>query len=185
MFLWEQIVFIAASIILVVFSVISLFGKTGRISRTLFFIGSLLFAWFFFRFSTEFPGVPISDAFYSVDVNIALSTLPLTWFLFSVVFAREDYIESLKKYKLGIMISVIFGLGLAVLGLFYPFLIMQQNYPEAVKIFVSRIGQWYFLYMIIMTALTMINFESTYRASWGVYRRKLRPSIFILGICFL
>ena len=182
MFLWEQIILIGAPVALILFSLLSLFGKTGKFSRILLFAGALLFAWFFFRFQAEFPDFTVTEYFYPVDINITMALLPVVWLLFSLVFAREDYSDSLNRYRIGIGLGLFFGAVFVIAGYFYPLLVIQPNDDGINSLYITRLGQWYFLYMIILTAMIMINFESTYRASWGVYRRKIRPVILLIGI---
>ena len=182
MFLWERIILLGAPIALIAFSFIGLLGKTGKFSRILLFAGALLFAWFFFRFQSQFPDFTVTEYFYPVDLNITLAILPVVWLLFSLVFAREDYIESLDRYKIGIGLGSIFGVVFIIAGYFYPLLVVQPNNDGVNSLYITSLGQWYFLYMIIVAAMIMINFESTYRASWGVYRRKIRPVILLIGI---
>jgi len=182
MHVWEQILLLLSAPLIVLLAFVALPGRTGRMGRFIFMIGSLALGWFFFRIESFFPHAGFSNFVLPRDIEICLVILPFFWLVFSVIFAREDYVSSLKRSRVGLL----FGGGLAILFFilvfFYPLIILQAAYPDPHKLFVSRVGSWYFLYVIVISALTMINFESTYRASWGIYRRKLRPSVMLIGL---
>ncbi len=185
MYLWESIVLLLSSIVLLISSIISLFGRTGTLSRIVFFLGGLLFAALFFRIYLFYPEPAFGNLRLPVDMNVILVILPFVWLLFSMIFAREDYKASLKRGKVWLVFIGLLAVGFTVAGIFRPIFVLAGNYPNPHQILVSRLGQWYFLYLIVAAAMVMINLESTYRASWGVYRRKLRPSIMLLGLMLI
>jgi putative PEP-CTERM system histidine kinase len=111
-----------------------------------------------------------------------MSLLPFLWFLFSLLFARQDFRASIARSKSWLAFIGSMAGFFSIVGIYYPFLFLQGGAAAQSKIMVTRAGQWYFLYLIIAAALTMINIESTYRSSWGIYRQKLRAPIIVLGL---
>jgi len=182
---WEQILLLIAAATLVIFALAAQFGRGGRPARTVFLISSLAVAWFFFRFRFDFPEPGEQGHILPRDAEAVLALLPALWLMFSAIFAREDYQLSLRRNRNSLLIAGILGAGFAAISLFYPLLVLRGFAPEPHRIFLTRLGQWFFPYLIVVSAMTMINLESTYRASWGIYRRKLRPSIFLLGLILI
>ncbi|NIT51188.1 MAG: PEP-CTERM system histidine kinase PrsK [candidate division Zixibacteria bacterium] len=185
MYLWESAVLLSSSIVLLISSLVALLGRTTILSRGIFFIGGVLFAWLFFRFYIIYPEPDFENLPFPIDLNIIMALLPFVWLLFSMVFAREDYRASLRRGKLWLSFAGLLALALTIAGAVRPLLILAGDYPAPHEIMVTRIGQWYFLYLIVIAAMVMINFENTYRSSWGIYRRKLRPPILILGLMLI
>jgi putative PEP-CTERM system histidine kinase len=182
MLFWEQIFLIISAAIVVIFAFIAFLGKTGRFARIIFLVGSFMMAWCYFRLQNIFPPAGSDDYFLPIDISICLTILPFLCLLFSLVYAREDYFASLRRSRLGLILIGGIGLLLNIISYFYPIIILKGAYPDPHNIYVTNLGQWYFLYLIIISAMIMINLESTYRASWGVYRRKLRPSVLVVAI---
>lgn len=182
---WESILLILSSAILTILSFIALFGKTGRFARFIFFFGGLIFAWFFFRIDSINPQAGFEVLAFPIDIDVALSVLPFIWLLFSLVFARQDFRASISRNQIWLLLTGSMALLFIILGSNYPFLFIKENEIGTSSILATRVGQWYFLYLIIAAALTMINIESTYRSSWGIYRRKLRPPILVIGLMLI
>ncbi|HDS00568.1 MAG TPA: PEP-CTERM system histidine kinase PrsK, partial [candidate division Zixibacteria bacterium] len=154
-------------------------------SRVVFCIAGMLFAFLFYRVYLFYPGPDFERLPFPADLNIVMVLLPFIWLLFSMVFAREDYRASLKRGKVLLLFAGSLAVVFAVAGSFHPILMLVGDYPRAHEILVTRLGQWYLLYLIIVVAMTMINIENTYRSSWGIYRRKLRPPILVLGLMLI
>ena len=120
MYLWESIVLILSSTILAISSIVALFGRTGLLSRWVFFVGGLLFAGLFFRIYTFYPDPGFENLNLPLDINLILVVLPFVWLLFSSIFAREDYRDSLKRGRLWITLIGILAAGFAIGSIFYP-----------------------------------------------------------------
>jgi len=185
MHLWEQMLLLISAPAIAIPAIIALPGRTGRIGRMAFLTGSLVLAWLLFRFADFFPSPNFIDLALPIDIRVCLAVLPFLWLFFSLVFAREDCLASLKRGKVGITFAAILTLVFIILAIFHSFLVLRGSYPDPHKLYVSNIGSWFFLFVIVISAMIMINLESTYRASWGIYRRKLRPSMFVLGLIFV
>ncbi len=182
MSLSEEILLFFSAIVIASSAILTLFGKSGRPARIAFFIIAALSSWTIFRFAVAFPEPSRLNYALPYDFGFVLALLPASLLFFTIVYAREDYAQSLKRYKLGLTLTVLTGLFFAVYGLMYPLLILKGAFPETHQILITRLGPWFFLYILVVSAMNMINLESTYRASWGVYRRKLRASVFFLAL---
>lgn len=177
MHLWEEIFLIGSSLLIVLCAVGAQFGRGGRAGRLVFLLSAVALGWFFFRFQSAWPERVYEYYLFPHDVNLALSAIPLLWLAFSLVFAREDYKASISRYRIGLALAILTALFFVAMSLKYHFFVLEKHDDGGVHIFLSRLGQYFLLYLIVISAMTMINFESTYRAGLGIYRRKLQGAV--------
>src|SRR5665213_82405 len=116
---------------------------------------------------------------------IAMSFLPGIWLFFSLTYARGNYSEFLKRWRLLLMAAFLLPFGLII-----PFgghLIVSAGRAET--------GHWMFglgipgallnLLILLGTVLVLVNLERTYLAAVGTMRWRIKFMILGLGVIFV
>ncbi|MBP1718481.1 MAG: zraS 6 [Deltaproteobacteria bacterium] len=113
---------------------------------------------------------------------VATGFLPGIWLIFSLVFSRADYAETVKKWKWAI-IGVFAGTAAPPLVFPHNFFLQTSLSIEA-NLFQYRIG-WpgyiFHLVFLLGVILTLMNLERTLRASVGRIRWQIKFAILGLG----
>jgi hypothetical protein len=116
---------------------------------------------------------------------LPLSLLPGIWLLFSLSFARANYLEFLKGWKW--IIAATFLLPLFFFALFYESLFVGDPFlDESLSLFL-RIG-WpgYVIYLLFLVGavLILMNLERTFRHSVGHTRWQVKFMVLGIGSIF-
>ena len=118
---------------------------------------------------------------------VAMSFLPGIWLLFSLTYARGNYSEFLKRWRLVLVAAFVFPIGVAILCGDDLIAINKvgQN-PET--------GNWMFglgfpgtvlnLLCLVGAVLVLMNLERTYRAAVGTMLWRIKFMILGLGVIF-
>jgi len=92
---------------------------------------------------------------------IGLCFLPANWTLFSLIFARENYQDLVRKWRGGVPV-------LYILGIAFLFFIPSNrfiNLLDATKTFLfGPVGRYFLIYFLLATVVILINFENTLRS---------------------
>jgi putative PEP-CTERM system histidine kinase len=145
--------------------------------RRSFVQGIFAFGMFWFAVEAALTGM----VFHAADLEtflfwqrirlIAASLLPAVWLLFSVSFARANYLEQISKWKWVILPALIAPL--AMTTVFYDSFIALVLAPQNTDTLFIRIGRagylWHFFWMITTIGILM-NLERTFRHSTGHIR---------------
>jgi hypothetical protein len=108
-------------------------------------------------------------------INLAFAgqiILPVPWLVFSLVFARTDPADHVKKWRAGI--AAVSLLSLVGIGIF---LYTCFRYDERTFEFVRY---WITIFLVIVLTLILANFEWTLRS--GEHRQRWRIKFLIVGI---
>ena len=115
---------------------------------------------------------------------IAMSLQPGIWLLFSLTYARGNYSEFLKRWRLVLVAAFLLPIGLAIL--FGNHLIVSAGQTET--------GYWMFglgipgtvlnLLCLVGSVLVLMNLEHTYRAAVGTMLWRIKFMILGLGVIF-
>jgi putative PEP-CTERM system histidine kinase len=128
------------------------------------------------------PGV-FSNSF-SVQTWIFLpkSLLPGFWFLFSVLYSRGNSPLSRKTIAFS---CTAFALPIACVFLFQdylfkplPFFIQTEELP------IGLAGYVYYVFVLLCSAILLMNLEKTFRAAIGTYRWRIKFLILAVGLLF-
>jgi putative PEP-CTERM system histidine kinase len=179
---WEEILFWGTGSVAVLSGLLAATSGEGRIQRFIFllicFVTGVCFG--VFPIYDSYEGVP---AFHDFLAPAAIS-LPFLWMAFSIVFARENANEYLRK-----SIWWLVGCGavfLVFVGISFnsPLVRIKTSLGGELTIDLLAEGKWFAIVVLLVSAFTLINVESTFRASTGVYRRRLRPSFVVIALFF-
>jgi putative PEP-CTERM system histidine kinase len=115
---------------------------------------------------------------------VAMSFLPGTWLFFSLSYARGNYLEFLKRWRLVLIAAFLMPIGLVIL--FSNQLIVSHVQMET--------GRWMFglgipgtvlnLLYLLSAVLVLMNLECTYRAAVGTMLWRIKFMILGLGLIF-
>ena len=116
---------------------------------------------------------------------VAASVSLCGWLLFSACFAREEYTESVKRWRWGAL-SVLL-LPLVLLSVFRDTLFLPAALPENLYVWSFSFG-WpvYVIQIVFLLACVIIlaNLEKTLRASTGAKRWRIKFIVLGLGCLF-
>ena len=106
---------------------------------------------------------------------IGTALLPASWLLFTIVFARNNYKEILKKWAPGLAVSF-------VISIFFALMSGKAVYISTPGYYILRpIGQYLYIYLILGLVVNLIQLENTLRSSSGEARRRAKYVIFGVG----
>ena len=106
---------------------------------------------------------------------IGTALLPATWLLFTIVFARSNYGEVLKKWTPALTISFVISIFFALMSGSVVSITASGFYT------VGSIGRYFYIYLILGLVVNLIQLENTLRSSSGESRRKAKYVIFGVG----
>jgi putative PEP-CTERM system histidine kinase len=173
---------VAAGMCLVL-GLVMLVSRPSALSSWLFFAGMLLLA--SDRLLIRLDGMTVS----SVDIGayghasmLVKSMIPGVWLAFSVVYARGASREFLKRWKWGLIASIL--IPAALLGVF------PEGFARTVDS--DIVGTWRFSgagkvwvgALLTITLGVLINIEQTFRASVGMTRWRIKYLILGLALIF-
>jgi putative PEP-CTERM system histidine kinase len=110
---------------------------------------------------------------------IGESLLPSFWLLFSLTYIRGAYKEIPFFWRIALALSVLpflFVVSFPV-GIFF----YAPDIETEKILFLSNTGYYFYLVIVIYSVLTLINFESTLRASSGTTRWKIKHALIGIG----
>ncbi len=116
---------------------------------------------------------------------VVVSFLPGIWLLFSLVYARGNYSEFLKKWNVALGCSFLLPIATS-LG-FRGDTLVSIGESEANHHWIVRVGVpgLALMIMVLLSAvLVLMNLERTYRASVGTMRWRIKFMIIGLGVIF-
>lgn len=112
----------------------------------------------------------------------ALLFLPFCWTLISLIFARENYQELIRKWKW--YLTVLFAL-----SLWFLFFIIKKSLITETRVFFKGYGfvlDWsgrnLFLFLLLSLLVILLNFENTYRASKLQQKQAIKYAIRGIGV---
>lgn len=116
---------------------------------------------------------------------VAMSFLPGVWLLFSLVYARGNYREFLKRWRIALLAAFLAPVGLAVI---FASNLFTTSFGQ------TKTGDWMFelgapgmilnLLYLLGAVLVLMNLEGTYRAAVGTMRWRIKFMILGLGLIF-
>ncbi len=112
---------------------------------------------------------------------VTASVLPVFWLLFSVSFARANYLEQILKWKWILLLSVV--LPLSMVTIFNnAFFTVRPVLTEASTLFmhIGWSGYVWHLFWITISLLILMNLERTFRHTTG--RMRWQSKFMFLGI---
>ncbi|MEE8422974.1 MAG: XrtA/PEP-CTERM system histidine kinase PrsK [Thermodesulfobacteriota bacterium] len=108
---------------------------------------------------------------------IGQAILPVTWLLFSIVFARANYKEILSKWRP-------FLLGTATASFFFVLWVGSSKFislSSSGLFILGSVGRYFYIYLLLGLVLNLIHLENTLRSSSGSKRGQIKYVIFGVG----
>lgn len=123
---------------------------------------------------------------------IGQSVFSAACFFFSTIFARTNYREILSRWLLLIIGAGIISIIFIALVNSPDFIFLPSSATEVIDwennlrnnaplFFIGRIGRYFYIYLLFVMALSIVNFESTLRSSSGTKRWQIKHLIFGIG----
>lgn len=120
-------------------------------------------------------------------VQISLNAFQLgAWLIFALTYGRAEPARSLRKWRLPIAAAFLLPLALPLLG--SDLLFAGRISDESAPIWMLRIGVTGFLlhvFLLIGSALVLVNLEQTFRSSIGVLRWQVKYMLMGVGVLFI
>jgi putative PEP-CTERM system histidine kinase len=179
---WEVSLFIAAGLVAFLSGLLSLKGSDGRGPRLLFFLIALFSAVSLLLFPSFAQSAGDSAVIYVLYPAVIF--LPLMWLLFSFAYARENYHHELSRRKLWLAFAAVLSVAAVLLSCYHPPVLFQADAEGRLGLFVTPIGKWITIMVLLISSFVLINAESTYRSATGIYRRRLTFSSVMIGLFF-
>lgn len=112
-----------------------------------------------------------SGLFWQRWVFACSAFLPLSWLIFSLVYARENYRLLLKKWLWYLALSLFIALGFLF---FLPYRVFFAPAEGSFCFVLGPAGRWFMNFFLLNFALVLLNFENTLRFSFGKQRRRIK-----------
>lgn len=133
---------------------------------------------------TTYAVSPQEAGFWQNWRMVAMSFLPGTWLLFSLTYARGNYAEFLKRWRLALVAAFLLPIGLVIF--FGKDLSISAGQTTTgnwmVRLGIS--GGVFNLFCLIGWVLVLMNLERTYRAAVGTMLWRIKSMILGLGVIF-
>lgn len=125
---------------------------------------------------------PLKVLFWQRGVFLGLSLLPIFWTTFSLTFARENYIASLKKWGWYLVL-------LSIISLWFLRFLPTQSLIKGIKTVpggygfaLGTLGHHFFIFLLLILVVVCLNFENAYRCAQGRQREKIKYAIRGMGV---
>ena len=102
---------------------------------------------------------------------VSAAFLPLTWVVFSLIFARENYRLLLKKWLWYLALILFITLGFLF---FLPNESLLRPAKEHSRFILGPVGRYFLNFFLLNLVLVLLNFENTLRFSFGKQRSKIK-----------
>jgi putative PEP-CTERM system histidine kinase len=116
----------------------------------------------------------------------ALALLPGPWLLFSLTYARGNYIEFLRKWSSVLVIAFLVPLTLSIV--FWNLTVAAPKQVEGSDHWLLRLTTPGFilnLLLVFTSLIVLMNLERTYRAAVGTMRWRIKFMVLGLGVIFV
>lgn len=170
----------------VTYLVLTLIRQRGSLARWVFCGSMAILCFESLATGLSATAIRVDNFLYWQQIRlVALSFLPGSWVLFSLIYARGSNRQLLAKWRW----TLIAGFAIpALLAIFYydsSILFRQLRSEGGVIILLGWPGQATHFLMIIGAVLSMMNLERTYRAAVGAMRWQVKYMLLGLGTLFL
>jgi len=116
---------------------------------------------------------------------VTMAFLPGIWLMFSLTYARGNYSEFLKRWRLVLVAAFLLPIGLAIVSGNDLIISVVQNPETGHLMFGLGIpGTVLNLFFLVGSVLVLMNLEGTYRAAVGTMLWRIKFMILGLGVIF-
>lgn len=106
-----------------------------------------------------------------------IALLPLSWVMLSLIFARENYKASLKKWLWYLVLLFIATLGFLILLPSESLINVAEIIEGQAHFTLGPVGRYFLIFFLLNLVIILLNFENTHRFSYGKQRDKIRWTI--------
>ncbi len=114
---------------------------------------------------------------------LAMQLVPGAWLAFSLVYARGDHRETIRKWRPAILILML--LPLAVLAWGGEQLIRLKGAAGQWEFALPAEGKFLYILFLLASVLVLMNLERTFRGSIGTMRWRIKYMVLGLALLFL
>lgn len=160
-------------------------GPKGALGRS-FLMGSLSVFWvqacsaLIFFFSQ-----PKEIILLSRLSLLGLSFLPAHWTLFSLVFARKDYGQYLKRWSWYIVLLYLVGLFFLAFSPSGRFLSLVYTPGGGLYLTLGGVGWFFLIFLLLSSVVILVNLENTFRSLTPKVKGRMAPPLLGLMVGFL
>jgi putative PEP-CTERM system histidine kinase len=172
----------AVSSVLLAFA--SVLRKTPTPATWCFYAGMLVLA-----VDSVITGVSLRAAnpetliFWLTMGFVVKALVPATWLGFSVSYSRGDYRESLRRWRLPLIVTAVLPL-VALLFREQLFQVVSADVPGEVRLQAGPIARGLNIFLLLALVLVLMNVEQTFRAAVGTARWRIKFVVLGLGVIF-
>ena len=124
-----------------------------------------------------------TTAYWQSIALCAMSLLPGIWLLFSVTYSRGNYRQFLSKWGLALCASFLLPIGL-VAGFRSQLVVISPDNTGKWLLRLGTPGLALVLIFLLSSVLVVMNLETTFRASVGTMRWRIKFMVLGLGVLF-
>jgi putative PEP-CTERM system histidine kinase len=133
---------------------------------------------------TTYATTPEEMVYWQYWKMVAMSFLPGTWLLFSLTYARGNYLEFLKRWRLVLVAAFLLPMGLVIFFGRHLIISVGETMPEHWMFRLGMAGLIFNLCCLVGWVLILMNLERTYRAAIGTMLWRIKSMILGLGVIF-
>ena len=133
---------------------------------------------------TTYAVTPEEKVHWQYWKMVAMSFLPGTWLFFSLAYARGNYLEFLKKWRLILVAAFLFPMGLVIFFGRHLIISDGETILEHSMFRLGMSGLIFNLCCLVGWVLILMNLERTYRAAVGTMLWRIKSMILGLGVIF-
>ncbi len=155
----------------------------GQASNRAFFAGMLSLAaieatdllslYSYISTGTPLPFLRISIA--------ARAVMPVAWLVFSLVFARGNYGETLRRWLPAILLAGATGMFFAAFAIFTDKIIWPYSYLYPGILSLGPLGRYFSIFLIVALVVNLVHLENTFKSSDGLKRWQIKYIVFGIG----
>ena len=133
---------------------------------------------------TTYATTPEEMVYWQYWKMVAMSFLPGTWLFFSLTYARGNYLEFLKRWRLVLVAAFLLPIGLVIFFGRHLIISVGETVPEHWMFRLGMSGLIFNLCCLVGWVLVLMNLERTYRAAIGTMLWRIKFMILGLGVIF-
>jgi hypothetical protein len=181
----EAILSISAAVFSVGLAAFVIWRDSRSLANRIFALGMLAFAAREVAVALSSRALLASEVFANEKLRICVEALiPGLWLLYSVIFARANYKELLRRWRWTLLAAFVLPIGFVVLGWDSLF---ESAVLDETSHWILKLG-WtsyvFHLACLLFSVLILVNLESTLRGSRGTSRWQLKFMLLGLGVLF-
>ncbi len=145
----------------------------GMLSLSVIEATDLMSLYAYLKTGTPLPFLRISIA--------ARAMMPAIWLVFSLVFARDNYGEMLRRWLPAILLAGALGLFFSIAAFLTDAIIQPYQYLGRGVLGLGPLGRYFSIFLIVALVINLVHLENTFKSSDGVKRWQIKYIVFGIG----